>query len=95
MNEQIIVVIGDDPVVARQGEFEDDSGKTVKYDTRKQPAKIEANGYAYPGMIPLEKGQAPHAPGRYVMRTDKMFGCDNNGRYSFKKYPTLQAITKP
>lgn len=92
MKDQVLVTIGDDPVEEREGDFADDSGKTVSYHTFKQPAKLESGGYAYPAKINLEKDRKPYAPGVYVMRTDKMVRVDQNGKLSFLKYPVLEPV---
>lgn len=92
MADEVIVVIGDDEVQVNKGSFTDENGKEVNYDTRKQPARIEADGYVYPGMIPLEKGREPYAPGRYVMRCDRMITVDQNKKIGWRKFPVLKPV---
>lgn len=41
----------------RGGSFKNDAGENVEYTTRKQKAKLETGGFAYPYDVRLDKGQ--------------------------------------
>lgn len=94
MNNEIVVVIEPGQIKERAGSFRNDSGETVEYKTRKQEARLEAGGYAYPYEVRLEDGQPAFAPGRYRMRPEKMLSV-NKGAHAFSKFPVLEAIPAP
>lgn len=91
MNSEIVVVIEPGQVKERAGSFKNDAGETVEYKTRKQEARLEAGGYAYPYEVRLEHGQPPFSPGRYRMRPEKMLSV-NKGAHSFSKFPVLEPL---
>lgn len=91
MNGEVIVEVLDGEVIERAGSFEDDSGKSVAYETRKQEARLEVNGYAYPYKVRLEKGQPAFKPGRYRMALHKMLKI-NNEAHGINKFPVLEPI---
>lgn len=86
--ELIKVTVLSNQVEERSGTFEDDSGKERSYTTRKQKAKVEAGGFAYPYDVRLEQGQAAWPVGEYVMDTAAMVGI-NKGVHNFSKYAVL------
>ena len=89
MNHEIVVVIEPGEVKERDYSFKNDAGEVVEGKTRKQEARLESNGYAYPYEVRLENGQPPFKPGRYVMNVSKMLTV-NKGAHSFSKYPVLE-----
>ncbi len=91
MSNDIVVVIDGAQVKERAGSFKNDAGEQVDYKTRKQDARLEAGGFAYPYEVRLEDGQAPFPPGRYRMRPEKMLTV-NKGTHAFSKYAVLEAI---
>lgn len=95
MNSDIVVEVFPGEVEEREGVFTNDAGDEVKYQTRKQKAKLESGGFAYPYDVRLEKDQKPFAPGRYRMNPAKMLTV-NKGVHGFSKYPVLEpaAATK-
>lgn len=90
MNDQVIVVIPEGDVQERNGSFKNDQGEQVDYSTRKQAARLETGGFAYPYEVRLEKDQPAFKPGRYVMAMHKMLQV-NKGVHSIAKYPVLEA----
>lgn len=93
MNSEIVVVIEPGEVKERDYSFKNDAGEVVEGKTRKQEARLEAGGYAYPYEVRLENGQAAFKPGRYVMNVAKMLTV-NKGVHVFSKYPVLEAVAK-
>lgn len=91
MSNDIVVVIEAGDVKERAGSFTNDAGEKVDYETRKQDARLEAGGFAYPYEVRLEKDQKAFAPGRYRMNTAKMLTV-NKGVHVFSKYPVLEAL---
>ena len=88
MNQDVIVVILDETPKSKSGTFEDDSGKERAWTTRKQEARMEVNGYAFPYDVRLEEGTEPFKLGRYRMAVEKMVSV-NKGAHVFSKYPVL------
>ncbi|MCD9096530.1 single-stranded DNA-binding protein [Luteimonas fraxinea] len=91
MNTEVIVEVFEGDVDIRGGTFKNDQGEQVEYETRKQPARLESNGYAYPFDVRLEKGRAPFPPGRYVMDCGAMLSV-NKGAHAISKFPILRAV---
>lgn len=85
-----VTVLSDD-VDAREGSFENDKGESIKYSTRKQKARLEVSGFAYPYDVRLEKDQKPYSPGEYVLDLPAMIQC-NKGGISLSKFPVLRAV---
>lgn len=91
LNEEIIVEVFPGSVDERSGTFKDDEGNEREYTTRKQEAKLETMGFAYPYQVRLDKGQAPFAPGRYRMVVGKMLTV-NKGAHAVSKFPVLEPL---
>lgn len=92
MNDKDVVVhVLPGSVDERDGEFQNDKGETVKYSTRKQEARLEANGFAYPYSVRLEKDQRAFAPGAYRLAVEKMIQV-NKGAHGFGKFPILEPL---
>lgn len=79
-------------VIERKGSFKDDSGQQREFTTRKQKAKIEMAGFAYPFDVRLEDGQAGYAAGEYELDVESM-GQVNKGVLSLDKFTKLRAKT--
>lgn len=92
--EEAIVTINPGSVNERDGSFTNDKGEEVKYSTRKQDAKLEVNGFAYPYEVRLEKDQPAYAPGRYRMALHRMLQV-NKGAHSISKFPSLEPLSAP
>lgn len=88
-NEAKVTVLSGD-VDAREGSFENDSGETIKYSTRKQKAKLEVGGFAYPYDVRLDKDQKPYEPGEYLLDLPAMIQC-NKGSINLNKFPVLRS----
>jgi hypothetical protein len=88
-NEARVTVLSAD-VDAREGSFENDKGEQVNYATRKQKAKLDVGGFAYPYDVRLDKDQRPYEPGDYVLDLAAMVQC-NKGSISLNKFPVLRA----
>lgn len=76
-------------VVERGGTFKDDEGKDRSYTTRKQKAKLEAGGFAYPFDVRLEEGQVPFPAGDYELDVESMAQV-NKGVLSLSKFTALR-----
>ncbi|MFL3642776.1 single-stranded DNA-binding protein [Xanthomonas campestris] len=74
----------------RGGTFKDDRGEDREYTTRKQKAKLEAGGFAYPLDLRIEKGQAPYQPGEYELDFEAMVTV-NKGAINYSKFHVLRA----
>lgn len=92
MNQSNRVTITDATVNAREGSFKNDKGEDVSYSTRKQSAKLEIGGFAYPFDVRLEDGQKPYEVGSYVLDLEAMVSV-NKGAINLSKYPTLRPVT--
>ncbi|HEY1138424.1 MAG TPA: single-stranded DNA-binding protein [Xanthomonadaceae bacterium] len=91
--EHIKVTVLSAQVEERSGTFTDDSGKHREFNTRKQKAKLEVGGFAYPFDVRLENGQQPYAPGEYVLDAAAMLTV-NKGALNWAKYPALRSIAE-
>jgi hypothetical protein len=89
----IKVTVLSNVVTERKGNFTDDKGNDRPYTTRKQPAKIECGGFAYPLDIRLEEGQSPYASGEYELDFEAMLQV-NNGSISLSKFAVLNQLPK-
>ncbi len=78
----------------RGGTFKDDEGKDREYTTRKQKAKLEAGGFAYPLDVRLDKGQQAYQPGEYELDVEAMVSV-NKGAINFSKFHVLRPLNKP
>ncbi|WP_407471885.1 single-stranded DNA-binding protein [Xanthomonas campestris pv. raphani] len=74
----------------RGGTFKDDSGNDRSYTTRKQKAKLEVGGFAYPFDVRLKGGQRAYAVGEYELDLDKMITV-NKGVASLSKFAALKS----
>lgn len=90
----VIVHVLPGSVDERDGEFKNDQGETVKYSTRKQEARLEANGFAYPYSVRLEKDQRAWPVGAYRLAVEKMIQV-NKGAHGFSKFAALEPIAAP
>jgi len=88
-----IVTITHADVAEREGSFRNDAGEQVDYKTRKQTAKLEVGGYAYPYEIKLEKDQKPYAAGAYHLDLGAMIEV-NKKNLNLAKFPVLRSIGK-
>lgn len=83
------VTIASNDVVEREGAFKGSNGEMIEYNTRKQDAKIEVGGFAYPYEVRLENGQKPYPAGVYELDLAAMVEC-NKKSLSLTKYPVLR-----
>lgn len=72
----------------RSGEFEGRDGESIKYTTRKQSARLEVGGFAYPFDVRLEDGQRPYPVGPYTLDVASMLSV-TKGVASLGKYTVL------
>lgn len=91
MSDQAIVEVLDDHVHEKGGSFKNDAGEDVSYTTRKQDARLEVGGFAYPFSVRLEDGQAAYPKGRYRLAIEHMLQV-NKGVASLSKFTRLAAI---
>lgn len=77
----------------RGGTFKDDEGKDREYTTRKQKAKLEAGGFAYPLDVRLDKGQPAYQPGEYELDVEAMVSV-NKGAINYSKFHVLRPLNK-
>jgi hypothetical protein len=73
----------------RDGSFKNDKGENIEYSTRKQPARLEIGGFAYPYDVRLEDGQKPFPAGDYVLDLDAMLAV-NKGVATISKFAVLR-----
>lgn len=92
--ETVKVTILSTNIDEKSGTFEDDAGKERSYTTRKQKAKLEAGGFAYPYDVRLENGQQPFPLGEYLMDTAAMLAV-NKAAHTFSRFPVLRPIEAP
>lgn len=90
-NTEVIVEVFAGDVLSHGGTFKNDKGEDIVYETHKQSARLESNGFAYPYDVRLEKGQKPYAPGRYRMDLGAMLTV-NKSAHAISKFPRLHAI---
>lgn len=93
MNTDIIVTVLDANPIERSGEFDGRDGEKISYTTRKQKAKIEAGGFAYPYDVRIEDGQKPYPVGVYRLDVAAMLAV-NKGVASLGKYTVLVPTAK-
>ena len=72
----------------RDGTFEGRSGEQINYTTRKQKAKLEVGGFAYPFDVRLESGQRAYPVGEYLLDMASMVTV-NRGALNLSKYTAL------
>jgi len=85
-----VVTILSSDVKEHAGSFKGRDGEAIDYSTRKQDAKIEVNGFAYPYEVRLEKDQKPYAEGVYDLDLAAMVEV-NKKSINLGKYPVLRA----
>lgn len=91
MNNEIKVTVLDASPIERSGEFDGRDGEKISYTTRKQKAKIEAGGFAYPYDVRIEDGQKPYPVGVYHLDVAAMLAV-NKGVASLGKYTVLVPV---
>ncbi len=84
------VTIESNEVTEREGSFKGSNGDVIDYATRKQNARLDVGGFAYPYEVRLEAGQKPYAPGVYEMDLAAMLEV-NKKNAALSKYPVLRA----
>lgn len=78
--------------VTKDGNFKNDNGEMIDFQTIKQPGKLEVGGFAYPFDIRLDKGQTPWPVGdQYVLDLDAMVQV-NKGVVSLSKFHVLKPV---
>lgn len=77
----------------RGGSFKNDAGENVEYTTRKQKAKLETGGFAYPFDVRLDKGQPGYPEGEYELDIESMLQV-NKGVASLSKFTVLRMVPK-
>lgn len=90
----VIVEVLPGSINEKEGTFTNDKGEEVKYATRKQSARLESNGFAYPYDVRLEKDQPAFQPGRYRLALERMLQV-NKGAHGVSKFPVLVPVTAP
>lgn len=93
MNDAIVEVL-DSEVKERGGNFKGRDGEDIAYNTRKQEARLEVGGFAYPYDVRLEDGQKGYAPGRYRLALEKMITV-NKGAHALGKFTVLAPLSAP
>lgn len=86
-NEIKVTILSAEPV-ERSGTFDGRDGESISYTTRKQKAKLETGGFAYPFDVRLEDGQKPYPVGNYFLDVGAMLAV-NKGVASLGKYTVL------
>ncbi len=89
MNNEVKVTVLDANVIERSGSFDGRDGESISYTTRKQKAKLETGGFAYPFDVRLEDGQKPYPAGNYTLDIPAMLAV-NKGVASLGKFTVLQ-----
>lgn len=77
----------------RGGSFKNDAGEMVEFTTRKQKAKLEAGGFAYPLDVRLDKGQPGYPEGEYELDIESMISV-NKGVINLSKFTVLRQLPK-
>lgn len=89
----IKVTVLDATVNERGGSFKNDAGEQVEFTTRKQKAKLETGGFAYPYDVRLDKGQPPYPEGEYEFDVANMLQV-NKGVATLSKFTVLRQLQK-
>lgn len=89
----IKVTVLKNDVEERKGSFKNDAGELVEFTTRKQKAKLEAGGFAYPFDVRLDNGQPGYPEGDYELDVDSMLQV-NKGVASLSKFTVLRMVPK-
>lgn len=90
-NADVRVTVLDATPIERSGEFDGRDGEKISYTTRKQKAKLEAGGFAYPFDVRLEDGQKPYPVGDYTLDLGAMLQV-NKGVASLAKFTVLRPL---
>jgi len=77
----------------RGGSFKSDKGEDVAYKTRKQKARLETDGFAYPFDVRLQDGQPGYPQGDYELDIESMLQV-NKGVASLSKFTVLRQPSK-
>lgn len=77
----------------RDGSFKSDKGEDVAYKTRKQKARLETDGFAYPFDVRLQDGQPGYPQGDYELDIESMLQV-NKGVASLSKFTVLRQLPK-
>lgn len=77
----------------RKGSFKNESGEIVEFTTRKQKARLEAGGFAYPFDVRLDNGQSGYPEGEYELDVESMLQV-NKGVASLSKFTVLRMVPK-
>jgi len=85
------VTIDNADVAEKEGSFTNDAGEKVAYATRKQTARLEIGGFAYPYEIRLEKDQKRYEAGVYELDLAAMIEV-NKKSLNLAKYPVLRTV---
>lgn len=91
MSKPIKVSVLSAEVQERSGTFEGRNGESIDYTTRKQKARIEAGGFAYPFDVRLEDGQRPYPVGEYFLDVESMLQV-TKGTATLAKYTVLSPV---
>lgn len=92
-NADVKVTVLESQPIERSGEFDGRDGEKISYTTRKQKAKLEAGGFAYPFDVRLEDGQKPYAVGEYTLDLGSMLQV-NKGVAALSKFTALRPLAK-
>lgn len=93
MSNEIKVTVLSSTVDERGGTFKNGEGEDIEYTTRKQKAKLEAGGFAYPYDVRLDKGQAAYPEGDYILDVAGMAQV-NKGVLNLSKFTALIPVQK-
>jgi len=77
----------------RGGTFEGNKGEQISYTTRKQKARLETDGFAYPFDVRLQDGQPGYPQGDYELDIESMLQV-NKGVASLSKFTVLRMLPK-
>lgn len=94
MDNIIKVTVLKNEIDERVGTFKNDAGDIVEYTTRKQKAKLETGGFAYPFDVRLDNGQSAYAVGEYELDVAAMAQV-NKGVVTLSKFTVLRQLGKP
>lgn len=89
----IKVTVLDAQVNERGGNFQNDKGENIEFTTRKQKAKLETGGFAYPYDVRLDKGQPAYPVGEYELDVTAMAQV-NKGVLNLSKFTMLRPLSK-
>ncbi|WFC43785.1 single-stranded DNA-binding protein [Pseudoxanthomonas sp. SE1] len=87
----IKVTVLEETPIERSGTFDGRDGEQISYTTRKQKAKLEAGGFAYPLDVRLEEGQKAYPKGDYTLDLEAMITV-NKGVINLSKFTALKSL---